>query len=72
MLCVKVCIIVYKVMTITKNDFIRIADIIGRTKDRQEITKELITYFKEVNALFDEYTFLNYIQKIENENRGIN
>jgi len=58
-------------MTLTKKHFIRIADIIGRAKDKQEITQELITYFKEVNGLFDKYTFLNYIQKIENENRGI-
>jgi SOS response regulatory protein OraA/RecX len=50
-------------MSVSKKDFIRIAEILAKDQNKEEITNSVIAYFKSENPLFDEKRFRAYIAK---------
>jgi hypothetical protein len=51
-------------MSVSKKDFIAIAEILAKDTQREEIINSVVTYFKSENPLFNEKRFRDYIKKL--------
>jgi hypothetical protein len=50
-------------MSVSKKDFIAIAEILAKDTEREEIINSVVAYFKSENPLFNEKRFREYIKK---------
>jgi hypothetical protein len=50
-------------MSVSKKDFIAIAEVLATTETREEIINSVVQYFKSENKLFNEKRFRDYIAK---------
>jgi hypothetical protein len=50
-------------MSVSKKDFIAIAEILAKDTEREEIINSVVAYFKSENPLFNEKRFREHIKK---------
>ena len=50
-------------MSVSKKDFVSIAEILAKTETREEIINSVVKYFKSENPRFSETKFRDYIAK---------
>jgi len=50
-------------MSVSKKDFINIAEILAKTETKEDIINSVVQYFKSENPLFNEKRFRDYIEK---------
>ena len=54
-------------MSLTKKNYIAIAEIIAKHNLNNDAINDFCSYFKSENSAFNEFTFRTYIQKVKSE-----
>ena len=50
-------------MSVSKKDFVAIAEILAKDTEKEDIINSVVKYFKSENPLFSETKFRSYIAK---------
>jgi pyocin large subunit-like protein len=50
-------------MSVSKKDFMNIAEILAKTETKEDIINSVVKYFKSENPRFSEQKFREYIKK---------